>query len=271
MRVVLVASVASMLGGFAFGQSLLGQSQPGGGQAQPVVAVPEPPAIVAAPAAPSLRSQSKSVASAPPPQGLIETPLPPPNMVQQPVAPVDNGVGAASTSGSLPIAMPAASSVQAPASSPSVQTASSPSVQTDVAAGNQVAVPTSGVATALPPSGATIPAALPANDVPPAPDNQWVYGHVAKLGVLNKVEGSAGTITIPVGGQVTSGDLVVSVQSCVTRPANELPDTAVFLTLQTAQSTGQDSPVYRGWVIKSQPGSSSAENADEAFSVISCS
>lgn len=280
MRLLLLASVACIAGGSAFGQSLLGQSQPGGGQVQPTVVVPEPPPVVAAPPTPVVAAPARQ---APPPQGLVVTPLPPPNIAQQSSAPPDNGGQTLSQPAPQPVSQPAPQPtpqpVQMQAVSPSIQggqVGSSASTQavTSGQSGSSgavggVAVPTSASPPVLP--SAASPAALPANDVAPTPDNKWVDGHVAELGVLNKVDGSTQTLTIPVGGQVVSGDLTVSVQACTTRPPGSLPDDAVFLTLQSTQTPTSDVPVYRGWIVKSLPGSSNAENADEAFRVIGCS
>lgn len=231
MRLLLLASAASLLSGAAFAQSLLGQSQPGGQSQQPAIAVAPPPAVVAQPAAPAPVAKPNLVA---PPPGLVETPLPPPDASQSAIpANADNG---------------GSQTMQLQAVSPSAPPAASPTA----------------------PAPGSIAAPPPVNDVPPTPDNVWVPGKTATLGVLNKVEGSTQTITIPVGGQTTVGDLTVSVQACVVRPPKALPDAAVFVTLQPKDDSS-GSPVYRGWMVRSAPGATDAGNADEAFRVINCS
>lgn len=287
MRLLLLASVACIAGGSAFGQSLLGQSQPGGGQARPVVVVPESPPVVAAPPAPLVAAQPVAQASVPP-QGLVATPLPPPNMIQQPSAPQDNGgqgspqpvAQSAAQPVPQPVIQPAAQPVQMQAVSPSIQAPANgvagPSAPAATTASVAASAGSSGSAVSVSASSpvlpnAASPAALPTNDVPPVQNNQWVNGHVATLGVLNKVDGSTKTLTIPVGGQAVSGDLTVSVQACAMHQPGSLPDSAVFLTLQSTQNTNSGAPVYRGWIVKSEPGSSNAENADEAFRVVGCS
>lgn len=218
MRLILLASAATLISGAALAQSLLGQSSPGqsANSAIPTVVVPPPPAVVAAPATPV---QAPTQAQPAPPPGLVQTPLPPP------------GVGTNADNGDQTTQMQAVS----PAAPPP-------------AAGN----------------------AAPAQDVPPTPPNDWVPGKTAELGVLDKVDGGTRTLTIPVGGQATVGDLTVSVQACVTRPPGQLPDSAIFLTLQPKDA--QDgAPVYRGWMVHSAPGATDAGNAGEAFRVITCS
>jgi hypothetical protein len=108
----------------------------------------------------------------------------------------------------------------------------------------------------------------PAQNTPPA--NNWVPGTTAKLGVLNKIDGSVTEISVAVGGQANVGDLQVSVLACVTRPAGEIPDAAIFLAAQNPTDNA-DAPVYRGWIVRSVPGAAVAGDASEIFRVIDCS
>jgi hypothetical protein len=128
----------------------------------------------------------------------------------------------------------------------------------------QTPVPTS----PAPMTAATAPSAPP--DAAPAVPNTWVPGKTAILGVLDKVAGGASQISIPVGGQANVGDLQVSVQSCVTRPPDQLPDTAVFLSVQN-NTDSPGSPLYRGWMVRSTPGATVVGDASETFRVINCS
>jgi hypothetical protein len=118
-----------------------------------------------------------------------------------------------------------------------------------------------------PATAATAPA--PADTTPTAP-NTWVPGKTAILGVLDKVDGGANQISIPVGGQANVGDLQVSVQSCVTRPPDQIPDSAVFLSVQN-NTDSSGSPLYRGWMVRSTPGATVVGDASETFRVINCS
>jgi hypothetical protein len=90
------------------------------------------------------------------------------------------------------------------------------------------------------------------------------------LGVLNKVDGSTAEITLPVGAQAqTTGDLSVSVQACLSRPAGQIPDFAVFLTVAPTQQA--EVPIYKGWMLRSAPGATFVGNAGQTFRVIGCS
>lgn len=247
-------------------QSLLGQSQPGGAQPQAVIAVPEPPPVVAAPA--SSAPQPVPRPEVAPPPGLVQTPLPPQNMVQPPATPSDNA-GSAPAPAPAPVPAPT-TPVSAQAVSPSAPVAQPEMSQAGATPASASASATAPSAAASPVPGSTTPAALPENDVAPVQENSWVYGHRAELGVLNKVDGSTETITVPVGGQVTSGDLTVSVQACVMRPPGELPNAAVYLTLLPIKADDSTVPVYKGWIVQSAPGAADSENADEAFRVVGC-
>jgi hypothetical protein len=110
--------------------------------------------------------------------------------------------------------------------------------------------------------------AAPAQTAPPA--NNWVPGTTAKLGVLNKIDGSVTEISVAVGSQANVGDLQVSVLACVTRPAGEIPDAAIFVAAQNPAGNA-DAPVYRGWIVRSAPGAAVVGDASETFRVIDCS
>lgn len=117
------------------------------------------------------------------------------------------------------------------------------------------------------PNAATQP---PPPDVAPTAPNNWMPGATAMLGVLNKVDGSTAQLQLSVGGQAqTSGDLSVSVQACLSRPAGQIPDAAVFLTVTPVQQGA--SPLYRGWMLRSAPGATFVGNAGETFRIIGCS
>jgi hypothetical protein len=112
--------------------------------------------------------------------------------------------------------------------------------------------------------------AAPVQDIAPIPPNTWLPAKTAEIGVLDKIDGSVSTVSIPVGGQSVVGDLQVNVQACVIRPPDQVPDAAVFLALQSTQNASAP-PNYRGWLVKSAPGAAVAGDASETFRVIDCS
>jgi hypothetical protein len=151
------------------------------------------------------------------------------------------------------------------------------------------AAPPPGLVTATPPAdidtGATQAQTPPADnsggqgqaqdqntapDIAPVPPNTWLPGKTARIGVLDKIDGSVSQLSIPVGGQSVVGDLQVSVQACMTRPPDQVPDAAVFLALQSTQNASAP-PDYRGWLVRSAPGAAVAGDASETFRIIGCS
>lgn len=234
MRLLLLASAATLIGGAALAQTMLGQSQPGLNR---VAVPPAPPVVGGLPNAPEV-----PVAPQPPPRGLVQTPFPPPggDANNQPdsanAGNLDNG-----DASSVQVASPSAGPLPSGNNMPAVNNGPQP-------------------------GGSTAPLGSA-----PVPANNWVAGHHAVLGVLDKVDGSTSKLTIPVGGQGTVGDLSVSVQACVTRPPGTLPDSAVFLTLQSNAPQGSGSQVYRGWMVHSAPGATDVGDAGEAFRMITCS
>lgn len=145
-----------------------------------------------------------------------------------------------------------------------VQTPLPPPAGDDTSSGD-TAAPTPTPTTPAP--AATQP---PPPDVAPAQPNNWTQGTTAVLGVLNKVDGSTTQLSLPVGAQPqTTGDLSISAQACLTRPAGEIPDTAVFVTVTSTQQGS--APLYRGWMLLSAPGATFVGNAGQTFRVIGCS
>ncbi len=113
------------------------------------------------------------------------------------------------------------------------------------------------------------------NNGTPMPDgaadvavNAWQPQQTARLGVLDKVDGSSEVIAISVGGVQKIGDLQVQVLACVVRPAGHIPDAAMFVAVTPAD--GSTTTLYRGWMIKSAPGAAVVGDAGETFRVAGC-
>jgi hypothetical protein len=120
-------------------------------------------------------------------------------------------------------------------------------------------------AAAAPPA----PTRPPAGAAPALPSD-WVNGKTAEIRVLDKVDGSIADLTIPVGGQSVSGDLQVSVLACDLHSPGELPDDAIFVSIQPTADPSAP-PVYRGWMVRSVPAAAVVGDASETFRVMSCS
>lgn len=185
-----------------------------------------------------------------------------------PAQPPVNDLAQAPVNGSAlaPVTGPAQAVPPPPVLTPQVQTPAAPAEAPPAAA------PPPGLVQASPAQASTTPAAPaapPPPDVAPAIPNTWLPENTATLGVLNKVDGSTRQVSVPVGGQTVVGDLQVAVQGCVVRPPDQIPDAAIFLSVQPA-SDASATPVFRGWMVRSTPGAAVVGDAGETFRVIGC-
>jgi hypothetical protein len=194
--------------------------------------------VIAVPLAPPIVAAPPTPAApaaplAPPPPGLVQAPVPP-GLAQAPMPPG-------------PIVPPESAAPSLPAG----------------------AAP----AGVVPGATGSAPAAPPAPpDAMPVIPNDWVPGTIATLGVLNEIDGGTSQVSIPVGGQSKVGDLQVSVQACDVRPPTHLPDASIFLTVtQQNGGDGSGTTLYRGWMLRSEPGATVVGDASETFRVIGCS
>jgi len=184
---------------------------------------------VAVPPAPPIAPAAPSAPAAPAP--VVIGPPPPPGLVQTPMPPDNADSGAPPATGTPPDGTAAA-----PAATAAAPAAPVPST---------------------------------ADSMPPPVANDWVPQKTAALGILDKVDGSTAAVTIPVGGQSTVGDLLVDVLACESRPPGELPDDAIFVSIQpVVQSDG--GPIFRGWMLRSLPGATVVGDASETFRVTGC-
>jgi hypothetical protein len=224
---------------------LLAVALPAYAQDNSTTVVPLPPPVMAAPAAPQALTA--------PPAAVAPAPVTPTQIGQNPApGQYDNGDSQPAPDQSATTAAPAA---------PAVPPATTPPQPPNTWLPGTTAV--LGVLDKVDGSSSSV-------TIPPQPPNTWLPGTTAVLGVLDKVDGSSSSVTIPVGGQAIVGDLQVSVLACANRPATEIPDTAIFISTQNAPGAA-NSPLYRGWMVRSMPGATVAGDADEIFRVVSCS
>lgn len=104
----------------------------------------------------------------------------------------------------------------------------------------------------------------------------WHRRTTAVVDVLDKEDGAVARIKVPVGTAVTQGKLRVRVGACLVRPKTMAPDAALYITVQalpTAQPAGpstRGAPVFRGWLIRSEPGATVVGDAAVTFRLIGC-
>ena len=123
----------------------------------------------------------------------------------------------------------------------------------------------------------TAPVAPPVPEAPPAATNSvpapsdWVAKTQAQLTVLDKIYGSATTVSAAVGTPFTVRFLTVTVLACWIRPPTVPPDAAVFLQVMDTHAAAGSPPEFRGWVFQAEPALSGINDSATDISVRGCS
>ena len=115
--------------------------------------------------------------------------------------------------------------------------------------------------TAAPPPGPAIPGIAPVAPV----QGEWVAQGTADLRAVDKVMARTTSLTAKVGDTVRVGPLSVVVRSCVVRPPDRAPDAAAFLDI-----TEGDRPVFRGWMVLSEPQLALVEHPTQDVRLAGC-
>ena len=125
---------------------------------------------------------------------------------------------------------------------------------------------------------------IAAPSVPPAPEapaatatpsvsapTTWLPGKQAQLTILDKIYGSASTISANIGTPFSVRFLTVTVLACLIRPPNLPPDAAAFLQVTDSHAPAGSPPEFRGWIFHAEPGLSGMSDAATDISVNGCS
>ena len=110
-----------------------------------------------------------------------------------------------------------------------------------------------------PPVGGLPPdaAAQPADAKAPAPaepraEREPVAFAAATIGTLDKVSGVVRRLDLGVGEAVRSAGLSVTLRACLTRPDDDLPDSAAFVEVnETRAEDGTLRRLFTGWIFAS--------------------
>ena len=125
------------------------------------------------------------------------------------------------------------------------------------------------------------PPASPAAPPPPEPPvsavapsvaapAQWVPQQQAQLTILDKIYGSATTVSAKAGVPFAVRFLTVTVLACWTRPPTLPPDAAAFLQVTDSHAAPGSPPEFRGWIFKAEPALSSMNDPVTDISVNGC-
>lgn len=117
---------------------------------------------------------------------------------------------------------------------------------------------------------ACICAALIFLTVPAAAAETFFPTSTAVLRWLDKVTGRVSTIRAQVGDQLKIGTLVIEVDTCMTRPPEETPESAAFLKIWDEAAKPEAELVFTGWMFASSPSLSALDHAVYDVWVLDC-
>lgn len=124
--------------------------------------------------------------------------------------------------------------------------------------------------------------ALAAPVGPPVGAQEWVPRRVAEIQALDKVTARVSVVRATLGEPLRYGTLTILVRACQARPADEVPDAAVWMEITesrvpgTAPQAGQpavapaSAPVFRGWMFAENPALNMLEHPVYDLRVLAC-
>lgn len=92
----------------------------------------------------------------------------------------------------------------------------------------------------------------------------------AVLRWLDKVTGRVNTVEAWVGDTIQIGTVAIEVQTCMTRPPEETPESAAFLKIFEVKSGEDQMQVFSGWMFASSPALSAMDHAVYDVWVLDC-
>jgi hypothetical protein len=192
---------------------------------------PRPPsAVPARPAAPAQSQiQPQAQPAAPPSQGTLLPPGPPPGRIQSEELPPPRGATLAPP-GPQPAALPRPA---APGQPPAPQRGSAQ------------------------PGGPP----APPEDVVTQPPAQKIVNPTAVFSGLDKITGRITTFDAGIGETVQFGALQVTPRACYTRPPTETPLTDGFVEVDEVTLQGEVRRIFTGWMFAASPGLHAVEHA----------
>src|SRR5574344_434043 len=77
--------------------------------------------------------------------------------------------------------------------------------------------------------------------------------NTAQMQAMDKITGRVSVINVPVNGDANFGSLSIVVRSCKTRPIEEAPENFAFVDVSDTSFSGEESNIFKGWMISSSP------------------
>ena len=93
---------------------------------------------------------------------------------------------------------------------------------------------------------------------------------IAVLQGMDKVTARISTFDAPVGKTIRFGTLEIVVRTCVKRPMEELPESAVYVVIRELREGAAPVALFKGWMFGSSPALSAMEHPVYDVWVIDC-
>ena len=97
-----------------------------------------------------------------------------------------------------------------------------------------------------------------------------IEGLSAVLRGVDKITGRTQTIEIPVGETQKMGDLKITLERCLKKPPEEMPENAAFLLVEEKNKDNDSKVVFNGWMFSSNPAISAMEHPIWDIWVLEC-
>lgn len=98
----------------------------------------------------------------------------------------------------------------------------------------------------------------------------WPTRNTARLQALDKVTARVTVIEVRVGETARFGTLAVNVRACHARPADEVPDAAVWMQITDSRAPAGTPPAFQGWMFANAPGVHMLEHPVYDIRVLDC-
>ena len=100
-------------------------------------------------------------------------------------------------------------------------------------------------------------------------------GNAVVLRTLDKVTATTKDYTVRIGGELKYGSLTVAVKHCEKKPPEDVPETYAFLQIDDLKldgkgKEGEQTRVFSGWMLASNPAISALDHSVYDIWVIDC-
>lgn len=106
--------------------------------------------------------------------------------------------------------------------------------------------------------------------LPAAAQQGWPARNTARLQALDKVTARVTVIDVRVGEAARFGTLSITVRACHSRPADEVPDSAVWMRITDSRAAEAAPPAFQGWMFANAPGVAMLEHPVYDIRVLEC-